>query len=355
MSLKKINQIKKTEAYLVTDKININYLSNFTGSSGVLLLTKTKSYLLTDFRYEKVAKNQLPSKTELIITATPLEDLQTLLKKNNITTVYFEENDLTYRKYQKFKKSLKKIKFLPAESPTLVNRVQKTPAEIKLIIKAQRIAEKTFKDVRKKIKIGQTEKEIAWEIEKMGRENGADDVSFPPIVAFGNNSSSPHHQNSSKKLKKGDLILIDMGLKYKAYCSDMTRILFTAPPTSKQRKIYQIVLKAQKEAIKKLKPGITGEKADKVARDIIAEAGYEKEFGHSLGHGIGLQVHEAPYLSTRYPKPIPNNSVVTVEPGIYLQNSFGIRIEDMVLVKHNKVESITKIPTKIENLILSIR
>lgn len=354
MKAKILHQIKKSEGHLISDKINIKYLSDFSGTNGLMLLTSTKTYLLTDFRYQKVALKHLPFKIELIITSTPLDEIRNLLKEKKIKILYFEEESLSYKQYKDYKKALKKIKFLPLESLTVKKRIQKRPAEIKLIIKAQRIAEKTFNTVIKNIKVGNTENHIAREIEKTAGENGADSLSFPPIVAFGKNSSSPHHQSSNKKLKNGDLILIDMGVIYKGYCSDMTRVLFTAPPTLKQKKIYDIVLRAQKEAILKLKPGMSGEKADKIARDIIVKEGYGNEFGHSLGHGIGLKVHEEPYLSTKYTKPIPNNSVVTVEPGIYLQNSFGIRIEDMVLVKHNKVESITKIPTKIENLMLSV-
>jgi Xaa-Pro aminopeptidase len=346
-------KIKRNEAYLITDPSNIYYLSGFSGSRGILVLTKKHSFLITDFRYKRVSK-KISKSIKTVIADKLFEELKKILTGQNIKKLNYEENDVTVKFLKSLKKNLKKIRLQGTSDFIEQLRITKTPAEIKFINKAKRITEKTFREVTKNIKSGMMEKEIAWEIEKTGRDNGADGTSFPPIVAFGKNSASPHHQSGNKKLKKGDLILIDMGFKYKGYCSDMTRILFTDFPTPLQKKIYNTVLKAQQEAIKNIKAGITGLKGDKFARDIIKKAGYGKEFGHSLGHGVGLKVHEAPLLSTKYRKTIPLNSVVTIEPGIYLENSFGIRIEDMVLVKHNKVINLTRIPKKIENLILSI-
>lgn len=330
------------KAHLITNKYNLKYLTNFTGTFGQLFITKSKTYFITDFRYLRVAGKVLPKGMALVTAKKGL--LKELIAKHKIKEVFFEAHNLNFAFYERLKKILKPTKLSPSTDFIEKSRIIKTAEEIRLIIKAQRIAEKVFREVSKNLKPGKTEQQIAWEIEQLGHEYGADTISFPPIIGFGKNSGSPHHQNSNKKLKKGELVLIDMGMKYKGYCSDMTRMVFTGKPTPKQKEIYNLVLEAQETAIKKLKANIKGNTADKWARDVITKAGYGENFGHSLGHGIGLEVHESPSLSSNYDKPIPKGTIVTVEPGIYLENSFGIRIEDMVLVKGNSVTNLTKIP-----------
>lgn len=342
--------IPQNTAYLITSRANIKYLTNFMGSSAIMLLTNKKSYLITDFRYGEEAKINATSKIKAIVTPNPFEWIKETLGKKEIPsfkTLYFEEENLTYKKFAALKKYFPKIKIAPQSGLIENLRATKTPEEIKLITKSQRINEKTFKQILKNIKPGVTETEIAWEIIKIGRENGAEDVSFPPIVAFGKNSSRPHHKSGNTKLEKGDIVLIDMGMKYKGYCSDMTRVIFTQKPTAKQKEVFETVLSAQQTAFSKIKQGMTGKKADSIARKHIEKQGFGKEFGHSLGHGTGLEIHEAPFLSEKYPQKIPSNSIITLEPGIYLENSFGIRIEDMVLVSGDKSINITKTPKRI--------
>lgn len=341
------------QAHLITNLINIRYLSGFSGSSAVMILSGRKKYFLTDFRYRKVVRT-LPKEITSIITTNPFKDMQSIINKHKIDILLFEENNLTVAGLKHFKKNLKNVKFKEGNSFVEKKRTEKTDKEIRQITHAQRITEKAYQKGLTKIKTGITERELALIIENEAMKLGAQDVAFPPIVAFGNNTGSPHHQTSNRKLKKGEMVLIDIGFKYKGYCSDMTRTLFTAPPSAKQKTIYKTVLHAQKNAINSLKAGITGSKADQSARKIINDAGFGSEFGHSLGHGVGLEAHEAPYLSTKYSKPIPVNAVVTVEPGIYLENSFGVRIEDMVLVERNKVKNLTGIPKEIKDLILTI-
>lgn len=347
-----LKKIKKTQGYLITDPANIQYLTNFTGSNGAVLLTQKKAYLITDARYTRVAQKVAPDNVDVIITSYLYQDLKSLLKINKIRTVLFEAHRVSVQQHQMMKLLLPRTK--PTTGFVEKFRMVKTDEEIKHLIKSQRLNEKTLKEVIKKLKTGKTEKQIAWEIQTIGRDLGADDISFEPIVGFGTNSGSPHHHNTTRKLKKGDMVLIDMGMKYKGYCSDMTRTFFTQKPTAKQAEIYNLVLKAQVEAEKALRPNMWGKTADGVARDIIAKAGYGPQFSHSLGHGIGLEVHEAPSLSTGYRKRLPEGTVVTIEPGIYLENSFGVRIEDMVILRRNKAENITKIPKKLEESILSI-
>lgn len=345
-------QIAKTTAHLVTDASNIAYLTNFTGSNGTVFLTQKKTFLITDARYTRVAQKVVSKGVEVIISSKLTEELSKLVSKLKIRAIYFDAHEVSVYRHKLLQKTLKSLK--PSTNFIEQFRIIKSKQELSHIIKSQRINEQVFKKVIQSLRAGKTEKQVACEIEKTGRELGADGISFEPIIGFGANSGSPHHMNTTKKLKKGDIVLIDMGMTYKGYCSDMTRTLFTQKPTNLQTTIYNTVLNAQVSAEKALKANIKGSTADKIARDIITKAGYGPLFGHSLGHGIGLQVHEAPNLSTGYHKPLPEGTVVTVEPGIYLQKSFGVRIEDMVIIKRNKAENITKIPKKIEESIISI-
>lgn len=234
-------------------------------------------------------------------------------------------------------------------------RIIKKPAELKNIEKAQRITEKIFRVLKAQLKYGITEHGIARSVRTLAHEFGADGLSFPPIIAIAENSTSPHHRITNRKLKRGDMILIDIGTKYAGYNSDMTRIIFTKPPTTEQTKIYNLVLRAQAAAIKNLRPGIAGNAADELARNIIRKAGYEKNFKHSLGHGVGLNIHELPRLSKKYKKRIPAGAVVTVEPGIYLPGKFGVRIEDMVVIGKNGVRNLTRSPKSLKSCVVKLK
>lgn len=355
---------KTPHAFLITNKSNIAYLSNFTGSSGFMLLTKNQKYLFTDFRYIERAKNSIKKRIKIVDT-TKLwknkkllkDSWQKILKKHNIKILGIEESNLTIEKHKKFKKisnvKNRKISFVDISGKIEEQREIKSKLEISLIEKSQKINEKTFLLIKKFIQQGLaknkpiTEIEIAWKIKETGYSLGSEEVSFDPIVSFGKHTSQPHHLPDNTHLKKGDIILIDMGMKYKGYCSDMTRMIFTKSPTEEQKKIYNLVLKAQETAIQKIKAEITGKHADKYARDIITKAGYGETFGHGGGHGIGLDIHEIPSLSENYIKKLKENSIITVEPGIYLEGKFGVRIEDMVLVQKNGVKNLTKIPKKL--------
>ncbi|MBI5754022.1 aminopeptidase P family protein [Candidatus Peregrinibacteria bacterium] len=364
-------------AQLITNKTNVTYLSNFNGSAGFMLLTKNKKYLFTDFRYIERAKSTIKKGIELVnitrVWRNPKElaaSWQKILSKNKIKILGVEESDLTvsrYKKFQKMSKPLKNKKIFK-KPPKFVDisdeiekiRAIKTPTEIKIITESQRINERVFLKIKKIIqkwlksdqKSALKESYLAWEIKKLAHQFGAEDVSFDPIVGFGSHSARPHHEPDQTKLKKGDIVLIDMGVKYKGYCSDMTRMLFTGKPTAKQVEIYNLVLAAQENAIKKIKAGISGINADKLSRDMIDQAGYKEQYGHAGGHGIGLDIHEIPSLASSYKGPLPENSIVTVEPGIYLEGDFGVRIEDMILVTKTGNRNLTKIPKKLKDITL---
>ena len=220
-------------------------------------------------------------------------------------------------------------------------RLTKDKSEIHALKKSQQINGETLKRIKKLCKPGLTELEIAWKIKTIGHDLGTEDISFEPIVAFGPSSSSPHHQNGNRKLKKRDIVLIDMGMKYKGYCSDMTRTFFLGKPTTQQENVYQKVLDAQLAGIAQIKAGAKAASVDKAARKSMGED--EKYFGHSFGHGIGLDVHESPNLSSKSKDILKENMIVTAEPGIYLPGKFGVRIEDMGRVTKTGYENFTKI------------
>ncbi len=327
---------------LITHLTNIRYLIDFTGTYGFLILGK-KNYFFTDFRYRGFALELEKVKTRVPFKFIQLDaDFEKTFRKLTGKKLEFEADHLSVNELSMWKKRFKGISFVPQKSTVEAMRLLKDKEEIKYLKKSQQINEETLKKVIKLFKNGVTEQELAWKIKTIGHDLGAEDISFEPIVAFGPNSATPHHQNSAKKLKMGDLVLIDMGMKYKGYCSDMTRTLFTKKPTAEQENVYFKVLEAQELAIKALKAGVKCSKLDKIARDSMGSDA--SHFGHSLGHGIGLDVHEAPNLSSRSKDTLKENMIVTVEPGIYLPGKFGVRIEDMGRVTKTGYENFTKFP-----------
>lgn len=344
---------------LVTNKFNLEYLIGFTGSSGFMLLTKTKNYFFTDGRYIEIAKKIQKSKTtkikfEFVLYDKDFKDKwNEILKKHRIKTLNFEAEDLTVAKLSSFKKLSKEVKFKETVHEIAIKmRVQKNRTELRKIEKAQRIIEKVFSQIKKELKVGQTEKQIAWRIKELCRTFGADDISFEPIVGFAQNSASPHHENSNRKLKKSDIVLIDHGARFQGYCSDMTRMIFTTQPTKKQTEVYNTVLQSQLAGINAIKAGEKASKVAKIARKVIEDAGYGDYYTHSLGHGVGIEVHDPPTsLSTRSKDILKEGMIVTIEPGIYLTGEFGVRIEDMGVVTRKGIKLFTKTPKSLKDCI----
>ena len=365
---------KSPKTLLITGKSNIIYLSNFTGSNGFMLLIGNKHYLFTDFRYIERAKNTIGKNITIIDSTKMWRDPETLaenwhriLKKHKIKSIGIEEDHLTISQLKKFQKISKikgqKITFKNSSEKIEKLREIKSKKEIELITKSQKLNEKIFMLIKKFIQssLGKkaclacpaarwtadtakiTELDLVWKIKEFAHDLGADGISFEPIIAFGKHSSIPHHLPDKTILKKGDIILIDMGMKYHGYRSDMTRMIFTKPPTGEEKEIYNLVLNAQEYAIKNIRAEMTGHKADSFARNIIKKAGYGEAFGHGGGHGIGLDIHESPSLSENYKSKLKKNTIITVEPGIYIEGKFGVRIEDMVLVTKTGTKNLTKI------------
>lgn len=342
-------------ATLISKLTNVKYLAGFSGSNGFIILGK-ENYFFTDFRYKGIAIELEKSKTRIRFKFIEIdEDLNENLKRilKNSKNIEFEDSDLTVKDLKRWQKKLNWLKFVPIKQSIEDLRTIKDDKEIKKLKKSQQINEKTLECIKKVLKADITELEIAWKIKEIGHDFKAQDISFEPIVAFAKHSAIPHHQNTNKKLKKGNVLLIDMGMKYMDYCSDMTRTFFTAKPTPEQSNIYLKVLESQKAAIAKVKAGVKCSQIDKIARDSMGED-FEKYFKHSLGHGIGLDVHEIPSLSSKSRDTLKENMIVTVEPGIYLQEKFGVRIEDMGRVTKTGYENFTRSPKELQNVILKL-
>lgn len=350
---------EKVDAILIQNLFNIRYLTWFTGTTAFIIVTPKKHFFFTDFRYKGYVEKNLPPHFTYIDTSTLRgTGFADFLKKEKIKKLGFETEHMHVNQYIGWGKKLKGVALKPISNIDSVLRVSKTDEEIDKIIHAQRCAEDALKKIVKKLKPGKTERQIADEIEiaAFDYSDGFESrISFKAIVGFGPNSAIPHHQNTDKKFKKGDIVLIDMGFIYGGYCSDMTRTFFTKKPSEFEAKIYNKVLEAQEAAIKHMKIGNTGGDCDKIARDIIAKAGYEKNFGHSLGHGIGLEVHESPNVGPGSKDKLIERCVITSEPGIYLDGQFGVRIEDMILVTKKGPVNLAVYPKKLSAVTIQLK
>jgi Xaa-Pro aminopeptidase len=341
-----ITNLRKNDRipYLISDLINIRYLTGFRGSYAYLLIDEDKTFFFSDSRYEEYAKSILPQGMEFILQE---KDIVHTLKKfsswKKYKKIYLEEHSLNLSGFLLLKNALTRLKIVPGGDEVNSIRIIKEKEEIELIKKAVKIADECYSHILKLVKPGMMEWDLAIEIECYYKKHGCTKTSFDSIIASGKGSSMPHHVTSmTKRIEKGDILLIDMGCVYEGYNSDLTRTLFINSVDPEFEKIYQIVKNAQEASIKAVRSGISAGSLDKVARDYIAKAGYKKEFGHSLGHGVGLEVHEYPAIKSGGRFRIKENMIFTIEPGIYIPNSGGIRIEDMVLVTGDGVEVLTE-------------
>ncbi len=350
---------EKIDEILIENLYNIRYLSYFTGTTAFIIVTQKNNFFFTDFRYKGYVKKNLPPHFTYVDTSTLRgEGFAEFLKNQKIKKLGFEAEHVKVNQYIRFGKKLKKVSLKPINGMDSILRISKTDEEIDKIIHAQQCAEDALKKVIKNLKPGKTERQISDEIEiaAFNYSKGFESrISFKPIVGFGENSAIPHHQNTDKKFKKGDVILVDMGFMYDGYCSDMTRTFFTKKPSDLEAQVYNTVLKAQEAAIKHMKIGNTGGDCDKIARDIITKAGYKDHFGHSLGHGIGVEVHESPNVGPNSKDKLVADCVITSEPGIYLAGQFGVRIEDMIHVTKKGPINLAKYPKKLEEVIIKLK
>ena len=345
------NEILKRnlDAVLISSISNIIYLTDFSHFSkeereAFLLVTLDKCYILTDGRYSEAAAKKV--KGFELIEISPRQTLEKVLKglakKHKIKRVGLDHHNITFAEHKKLSNCFNDLNHFSIDKL----RAIKTAHEILNIEKACKLTDKTFKHILNKIKLGVSEKQLAFEIELFIKRKGAD-ISFPPIVAIGANSSIPHHVPTNNKLTNNQIVLVDFGAKVNNYCSDMTRTVFFGKASNKHKRIYQTVLAAQQKAIGSLAnkvPPLQGwnlaKKIDKAARDYIVSQGYPI-IPHSLGHGIGLEVHEAPHLSPKSKDILKPKMVFSIEPGIYIPNFGGVRIEDLFVLGKSELKLLT--------------
>lgn len=340
--LRKALEGQQLEALLVTNSYNRRYMTGFTGSSGMVLVTEAKAYLLTDFRYMTQAPQQAPNYTVTEHKAKPMETVKELLNGLGIKRVGFEQNDLSFGSYKSYADDLAGIELVPTSFVVEMLRMIKDESELAVMQEAADIADAAFTHIQGYIKPGVSELEIAIELEFFMRKKGATSTSFDTIVASGERSALPHGIASDRRLGNNEFVKMDYGALYKGYCSDITRTVVLGQPTDKHREIYAIVKEAQLTCLEGLKPGMTGAQGDALARDVIKKAGYGEYFGHGTGHSFGLQIHENPRLSPTCDVVLEPGMTITVEPGIYLPGFGGVRIEDDVVLTENGIKILTR-------------
>ncbi|MBI5097685.1 MAG: aminopeptidase P family protein [Nitrospirae bacterium] len=343
--LRKKLQKQKVDGILTTDLINVKYLTGFTGSSGYAIITKKNAVFVTDFRYQEQAKHEVTGFNIKIEHGERSKEIKNLVDEYGIKRLGFEGHNVAFGFYNKLLK--KKIRLKPLNNTVESMRLIKSSTEIECIKKAVKRAETAFRKLQPSIRAGSTERKLAMKLEEFLKEEGCKTLPFGVIVASGYLSALPHASPTSRVIKEGDLIVFDWGGEYEGYYSDMTRtVVLKGKDFVKQRGIYSIVLEAQKRAIEAVKSNIKTTAVDAAARSYIKQKGYGEYFGHGTGHGVGLAVHEKPYVSWRSKDMIKENMVFTVEPGIYLPGFGGVRIEDMVVVTKTGAEVLTSLPKK---------
>jgi Xaa-Pro aminopeptidase len=349
--------LKNSESLIISSSPNVYYYSGIRAEGGVFLLfTARNKFVCADARFIKEAARVARGFIPLATDKKDANWWKDALKKHRIKTVYFEPFDFTYYKLGAFRRLSRSVAVLkPSAIDFRALRSIKNARELFCIRRAVRIAEEILVEIKQlclrrgRSKPAPTERDLVLEIHKRALLRGCEELAFSPIVAFGRNSGIPHHQSSSRRrLKKGDMVLIDMGVKYRGYCSDITRTFFTAPPPAKQVEVYNRVLSAQTSAIALIKNGVKASEAYQAA--VVELGGLAPHITHGLGHGVGLEIHEHPNLKPKSPDILRTGQVITVEPGLYF-NWGGVRIEDMVVVEKNSCAMLTAFPRDIKESI----
>ena len=336
--LKKLIDVIPANATLIFSPENLYYFSGFTGGEGMLYIDKKRLILFTDSRYTVQAKDEAPD-FEIIDTANM--SVSEFLKSQGDKAYGFEDDYVTFSKFASLKRITPKSVFSPVSSHIDKIRMIKDNTEIEKIKTAAHIADSAFSYILDKISVGKTERQIALDLEYFMKSQGAEGLSFDTIVASGVRSALPHGTATDKVIESGDFVTLDFGCKYLGYCSDMTRTVVMGKASDKQKEIYNTVLTAQKAALDTIRAGELAKVVDDAARSIIIDANYGKNFGHGLGHSLGLKVHESPSCSPKSADVLTENMLMTVEPGIYIEDFGGVRIEDLVLVTEDGHENLT--------------
>jgi len=324
---------------------NIRYLSGFTGSEGVLILGAKQTFLLVDGRYTTQAKAEAKG-IEIIEYIDKLKGIIQAARELDLKYIGFEAGSITVQLYNQWRRELNEEVLVPLDDELKFIRAYKDEAEILLMKKAAEISSAAILSLIPEIKPGCSEKDLALQLEVNARRSGADQLAFEAIVASGENSALPHAKPTDRKIRRGDLIVIDFGVRYAGYCSDETCTFAFGELTAKQKNAYQIVKKAHDEALLAVQANVAAAEIDLCVRKIFGKK-YEKYFAHGTGHGVGIEVHESPRLAPKSQDKLEAQMVVTVEPGLYWPGCWGIRIEDTVLVKENSCEKLTKMDKKL--------
>ncbi len=338
-----VSRFEGADALLIQNDKNRRYALGFASSAGCCLVTPEKAWFFTDSRYIEAAQNTIKgAEVAMISSAEPYEKkINELIEKCSIKRLGVEEASMSHADYLSLSAKLK-AELVPAQSIFKELRSSKKAEEIASLKTAQGIAEAALREVLPLIKPGVTERELAAELTYRMLLGGAENNSFDPIVITGSKTSMPHGVPGDVKIRSGDFVTMDFGCVYTGYCSDMTRTVAVGSASEKMKEVYSVVLEAQLAGIEAAKAGVTGREIDKAARDIIAKAGYGAYFGHSFGHGVGLDIHEEPNASPTNEKPMPAGAVISAEPGIYIPGEFGVRIEDVIIIRENGAENITR-------------
>lgn len=337
------------DAFIVTSPENMRYLSGFRGGEGALLIGHDTQDLYTDFRYTEQAGVEAPDYQVLKIERDGSRSLSGDIAGNaGLKRIGFEGHIVSVLQAQRWAGKLEDKELVPTESLIEEIRSVKDPAEIELLRKAAEIADRAYQHMLTQLALGVTEAEMALELDTFLRKNGAEGPAFDTIIAFGSNSSLPHAISGSRRLEQGDFVLMDFGAIYEGYHSDMTRTVFFGQVSEQQRQLYETVLAAQQSSLAAASAGMHARDVDAVAREFLDDAGYGDRFGHGLGHGIGLQIHELPVLSPSGKVVLEPGMCVTIEPGVYLPGFGGVRIEDSVVITEDGADRITLSPKDLQ-------
>ena len=331
---------------LVSDLSNIRYLTGFTGSEALLVLSPHEGWFLTDSRYTSQAGAEVTG-ARVIEFSNRMESLVQLLQQTGATKVAFEAGHTSVATYQELCAKAPGIQFVPADAEMVAIRTVKDAGEVEILGQVAAIASQSLLEIVGRLQPGMVESEVAWALEVAMRERGAEGKSFDFIVASGERGSLPHGRASEKRIAAGELVTIDFGAIYRGYCSDETVTVCMGEPDGKQREVYETVLAAQLAAMDAVRPGMSFKELDAKARDYIASKGYGEYFGHGLGHGVGIDIHEHPAASPRSKNVIQEGMVFTIEPGIYIPGWGGVRIEDTVVVERDGCRRITQVPKEL--------
>ena len=347
MRLTKLRQKMASEALetiLITDPANRRYLSGFTGTAGMLIVTQDRAMLATDFRYYEQVEKQAPQFELVKIKDRFINLLPDLIGELGIRQLGFESKNVTVDMHKDLANALPNGVDLVATSDIVEElRMVKDEEEMAALRRAIALGDTAYAHITESMQPGMTERQVAWELESFMRTHGAEKVAFDIIVAAGPNGAMPHARTSDRPIQPGEPVVMDLGAVVNGYCSDLTRTVSLGEADGRYRKVYEIVLRAQQAALENIRPGMTGQEADAIARAVITEAEYGAAFGHGLGHGVGLMVHEKPSVGRLADKDVLQAGMVfSVEPGIYLPGEFGVRIEDLVVLREDGPEALSQ-------------